>query len=165
MTRIMTYAALMCLALSGLLVFSNSMNARSGTAVPDACDLLKVSDVTPLLGGTPVSQGSPGGQVCTWKGADPKRKLMVITYRAEGPGAEAAFGGARHGAQADAEAKVSDETGIGDQAFSAQVSFGAIFVVLKKGRLLQLQYWTGDRGTSQDLEALRPVAMKAVAAF
>jgi hypothetical protein len=45
------------------------------------------------------------------------------------------------------------------------VSFGAVFVVLKKGRLLQLQYWTGSQGTSQDVAALRPVVQKAVAAF
>jgi hypothetical protein len=62
-------------------------------------------------------------------------------------------------------AKVSDETGIGDRAFSGEVSFGAIFVVLKQGRLLQLQYWTGSQGTSQDVAALRSVAQKAVAAF
>ena len=63
------------------------------------------------------------------------------------------------------DAKVSDETGVGDRAFSGQVSFGAIFVVLKQGRLLQLQYWTGNQGTGEDVAALRPLVKKAVAAF
>jgi hypothetical protein len=40
-----------------------------------------------------------------------------------------------------------------------------VFVVLKRGRLLQLQYWTGGKGTSQDVAALRPIVRKAVAAF
>ena len=73
--------------------------------------------------------------------------------------------GARQGAQAQEGAKVSDETGIGDKAFSSQVSFGAVFMVLKQGRMLQLQYWTGGKGTSQDVAALRPLVKKAVAAF
>ena len=42
---------------------------------------------------------------------------------------------------------------------------GATFIVLKKSRMLQVQYWTGARGTSQDVAALRPVVRKAVAAF
>ena len=73
--------------------------------------------------------------------------------------------GARQGAQRDGGAKLADESGIGDKAFSGQVSFGAVFVVLKQGRLLQLQYWTGKQGTAQDVAALRPVVRKAVAAF
>ena len=78
---------------------------------------------------------------------------------------EGAFNGARTGAQEMDGAKINDEAGIGDKAFSGQVSFGAIFVVLKQGRMLQLQYWTGSQGTSQDVAALRPLAQKAAAAF
>jgi hypothetical protein len=38
-------------------------------------------------------------------------------------------------------------------------------MMLKQGRLLQLQYWTGAAGTAKDLDALRPVAKKAITAF
>jgi hypothetical protein len=136
------------------------------SAQTDACALLKAGDVAPLLGGTPTQTATPEGGACTWIGATAGHKLIVLTYKnmAGVPG-EGAFMGARMGAQASEDAKVSDETGIGDKAFSGQVSFGAIFVVLKQGRLLQLQYWTGSQGTSQDVAALRPVVLKAVAAF
>jgi hypothetical protein len=39
------------------------------------------------------------------------------------------------------------------------------FVILKGGRVLQLQFWTGARGTAKDRDALRLVARKAAAAF
>jgi hypothetical protein len=135
-------------------------------AQTDACALLKSGDVAPLLGGTPTQTATPEGGACTWKGATAGYKLIVLTYKNIGgvPG-EGAFMGARMGAQASQDAKVSDETGIGDRAFSGQVPFGAVFVVLKQGRLLQLQYWTGSQGTSQDVAALRPIVQKAVAAF
>jgi hypothetical protein len=89
----------------------------------------------------------------------------VIAYKNKGVPGQAAFMGARRGAQEDKDVKAIDETGIGERAFSAQASFGAFFIVLKQNRLLQLQYWTGGRGTSRDVEALRPVVKKAVAAF
>jgi hypothetical protein len=141
------------------------LSAQPLPAQTDACALLKAGDVAPLLGGTPTHKASPQGQVCTWIGAEAGRKLIILTYKNRGVPGEAAFMGARKGAQAGENAKVNDESGIGDQAFSAQVSFGVVFVVLKQGRLLQVQYWTGGQGTSQDVAALRPVVQKAVAAF
>jgi len=36
---------------------------------------------------------------------------------------------------------------------------------MKQGRMFQLQYMTGAAGTAKDVEALRPVAKKAAAAF
>ena len=39
------------------------------------------------------------------------------------------------------------------------ISFGAVFVVLKQGRLLQLQYWTGKQGTAQDVAALQSLTL------
>ncbi len=134
-------------------------------AQTDACALLKAGDVAALLGGTPTSKASPEGRACTWTGAVAERKLLVLTYKNSGVPGEAAFMGAHRGAQAGENAKVSDEAGLGDRAFSVQASFGAVFVVLKQGRLLQLQYWTGGQGTSQDVAALRPIVQKAVAAF
>jgi hypothetical protein len=134
-------------------------------AETDACALLKAADVAPLLGGTPVSKGSPEGATCTWTRANANRKLLIIAYKNKNIPGDMAFMGARHGAEAEEGSKVSDETGIGDKAFSAQTAFGAVFIVLKQGRMLQLQYWTKVQGTSQDVAALRPVVKKAVAAL
>ena len=135
-------------------------------AKTDACALLKAADVAPLLGGTPTNTTTPEKMTCTWTGSSAKHKLIIFTYKEMVPGS-VMFMGARQGAQAQANegAKVNDETGIGDKAFSTQVSFGVVFMVLKQGRVLQLQYWTGTQGTAQDVDALRPVVKKAVAAF
>ena len=148
------------LALAALMLHPEPLPAQT-----DACALLTADDVASLLGGTPTHKATPEGQACTWIGANGERKLVVLTYKNKGIPGEAAFMGARNSAQAGENAKVSDETGIGDRAFSSQVSFGVVFMVLKQGRLLQMQYWTGNQGTSQEVAALRPVVQKAVAAF
>lgn len=131
----------------------------------NACGLLKAADVAPLLGGAPANKTTPEGLTCTWTGSTAKHKLLVLTYKDIGVPGGIMFMGARKGAAADENAKVNDETGIGDQAFSVQESFGVVFIVLKQGRMLQLQYWTGGQGTNQDVTALRPVVKKAAAAF
>jgi hypothetical protein len=127
----------------------------------DACALLKPSDLTTLLGGTPIAKPNMGN--CSWSTSGSKRKLMAIKYKAAGPGAEMAFAGMRNNVAKDG--KVTDEAGIGDKAFAATASFGVALMMLKHGRLLQLQYMTGAAGTAKDLGMLRPVAKKAVAAF
>jgi hypothetical protein len=134
-------------------------------AATDACGLLKAVDVAPLVGETPVSKGSPEGATCSWTGTKANHKLLIIAYKNKNIPGEMAFMGARHGAEAEEGSKVSDETGIGDKAFSAQTSFGAVFIVLKQGRILQLQYWTKTQGTNQDVDTLRPVVKKAAATF
>jgi hypothetical protein len=134
-------------------------------AQTDACALVKAGDAAALVGGTPVSKPSPQGGTCTWTGSIAGHKLNILTYKNTRVPGEMAFLGAQQGAQADHDVKVSNEGGLGDKAFSATTSFGAIFVVLKQGRLLQIQYMTGSRGTIQDVAALRPIVQKAVAAF
>jgi hypothetical protein len=150
----------LAVALGVLMVHPKPLPAQT-----NACTLLKAGDVAPLLGGTATPAASPEKMVCTWTGANAKHKLLVITYKNRGVPGEAAFMGARRGAQEDKDVKTIDETGIGERAFSAQASFGAFFIVLKNGRLLQLQYWTGRQGTGLDVTALRPIVKKAVAAF
>jgi hypothetical protein len=148
------------LALSALAAHPRPLLAQANT-----CALVSAGDAAALLGGPVTQKPSPGGLTCTWVGADGKRKVAVLTYRNR-PGAppEAMYMGARKGAEA-AHGKVSDETGLGDRAFSAQVSFGAVIVAMKHGRVIQLQYWTGAPGSAKDVAALRPLAKKAVAAF
>ena len=50
-----------------------------------------------------------------------------------------AFAGARRGAARGGKGTVTDEAGIGHEAFPSLESFGVARVVLKSGRLLQLQ--------------------------
>ena len=147
------------LAISVLMVLAEPLLAI------DAGALLKPENVAPLLGGTPSFTSTPQGMTCTWTGAKAKRKLLVLTYKNSRVPGEFAFMGAQKNAQGKGNNKFSNEAGIGDKAFSVQESFGVVFMVLKNGRLLQLQYWTGGEGTSQDVAELRPVVKKAVAAF
>jgi hypothetical protein len=149
--------------LAGLLFTTLVGGARHVAAQGGACALVKAPDVAALLGGTSAPTGTPQGQGCAWKGADPQRGLAILMY-GNVPGAMA-FAGARNGAARDAESQTADESGIGDKAFSITPSFGAAFILLKGGRMLQLQFWTGTRGTAKDRDALRVVARKAVAAF
>ena len=149
---------------AALLLAALIICAQPIAAQVDACALVKASDVEVLLGGASTPTPAPKGTTCAWKTADPKRKLAVLTYSNRAPG-EMVFGGARKGAEADAESKIADESGIGDKAFSITPSFGAVFVMMKGGRVLQLQLVTGNRGTAADRDALRVVARKAVAAF
>jgi hypothetical protein len=142
----------------GLLLFS----AQPLQAESDGCALLKPVDLTTLLGGTPIATSNQGG--CIWTASDSARKLIAIKYRATGPAAEMAFAGARGNAGKDGKV-VNDEAGLGDKAFASLESFGVALVMFKQGRLLQLQYWPGAAGTAKDLQALRPVAKKAIAAF
>ncbi len=151
---------LVALALAVLMARPQPLPAQT-----DACALVKAGDVAALLGGTPVSKSTPQGGACTWTGAVAGHKLLILTYKKTGVPSEAAFMGAQKGMQAEENAKMIDEAGIGDKAFSSTTSFGAVFVLLKHGRLLQVQYWTGSQGTSQDVDALRPVVHKAAAAF
>jgi hypothetical protein len=90
---------------------------------------------------------------------------VVAALEETGPAAHDAYAAARAAAGKDAKATVSDEAGLGDRAFAARTRFGVALFMLKGGRLLQLQYWSGGPGTAKDLAALRPVAVKAVAAF
>lgn len=151
--------------LAGLLLAALVCRAQPLRAQAGACALVKAADVAVLLGGTSTPTATPQGQGCVWKGADPQRKLAVLSYRNVGVSGEMAFTGARNAAGREPESKVTDENGIGDKAFSITPSFGAAFVMVKGGRMLQLQFWTGARGTAKDRDALRVVARKAVAAF
>ena len=67
---------------------------------------------------------------------------------------------AYEGARKNARGTIADEPSIGEKAFSVLTSFGAAVVMLKQGRMLQLQYYTDGGGTAKDLEAFRPVAKK-----
>ena len=152
------------LLLAALFVPALALRPQPLFAQGNACGLVKAADAAALLGGSPTQKPSPQGKGCSWAGADGKHKLLVLTYKNVGVPPEMAYTGARKGAGGSGD-PVADEAGIGDKAFSGQASFGAFFIVLKQGRMIQLQYWTGAHGTAKDVAALRPVVKKAVAAF
>ena len=146
-----------------LVVGTLLFGALPSQADSSACALLKQADLNSFLGGIGVAK--PSGGACTWTAAGSPRKLMAARMQAAGPAAEMAYAGARKNAPDEGKNKVTDEPGIGDRAFSVQTSFGVALFTLKQGRMLQIQYWTGAPGTAKDVEALRPVASKAAAAF
>jgi len=127
------------------------------------CALLKPAEVTGLLGGAPTERQSGGS--CTWTGPSGRRKLVVARMQATGAPAEQAYAGARKNADKEGAGKVVEEAGLADKAFSVRTSLGVTLVAVKQGRLIQLQLATGAPGTPGDVEALRPVAGRALAAF
>ena len=145
------------------LLISAGFTVAIAAPKPDSCALLKPSDLATLLGGTVVAKGNAGGG-CNWTASGSHRKLAAINYRHTGRAAEMAFMGYRQ--NADKTGKVTDESGIGDKAFSIISGSGLVtMMMIKQGRLLQLMYVTGAPDTVKDLAALRPVATKAIAAF
>ncbi len=147
-----------------------ALSARSARPQPllaqaNACTLVSTGDAAALLGGSPTQKPTPGGGACAWVGTDGRHKLAVLTYKNR-PGAPPGMicMGARKNAESE-HADVSDEAGMGDRAFSAPVSFGAIMVAIKHGRVIQMQYWTGARGTTRDVTTLGPIVRRMVAVF
>ena len=132
-------------------------------AQADSCTLLKSFDLSMLLGGPTTAKSNAGA--CSWTAAGSPKKLLAAAMTGTGPHAEMAYTGARQAAGKEGEVTVTDVPGVGDKAFAVQTSFGVAMYMLKGGRLLQLQYWTGGTGTAKDVAALVPVAKKAIAAF
>jgi len=136
---------------------------HAARAEPHACTLLQPADVVPLFG-KPVA-GKANGGACEWSVAGGPKKLVVARMKKTGADAEMAYAGARKNMAMDTSAKVVDEAGIGDKAFSLQTSFGVSLMSLKGGRVLNLMFMAGAPGTEKDVAAMRSVARKALAAF
>jgi len=151
------------LLVGGLVLGTLLCSAQPLRAQSDSCGLLKSFDLSMLLGGPTTAKSSAGA--CSWTAAGSPKKLLAAKMSATGPNAEMAYAGARQAAGQEGEVTVTDVPGVGDKAFAVQTSFGVAMYMLKGGRLLQLQYWTGAAGTATDVAALVPVAKKAIAAF
>src|SRR5664279_112896 len=121
-----------------LFIASGFSTAIAGSD-PDACTLLKASDLTTLLGGTPIANSNV--TACRWTASGSNKKLIVAKMNLHGK-EEMAYAGARQNAQKGGS-KVTDEAGLGDKAFLVVEDSGiAILMIIKQGRLLQLQYVT-----------------------
>lgn len=130
-------------------------------AKSDICALLTPDDLTTLLGGTPIAK--PGADGCNWTAPGSTKKLIAVKFPNEGMSSEMAFSTARKNAVKSGP--VNKEDGIGDNAFSRLGKVGVVMMMIKNGRLIQMQYRTEAPGTPKDLDLLRPVAKKVIAAF
>lgn len=131
----------------------------------DACKLLEPADVVPVLGDGASKALTQGGQTCTFRSADGKRKLFVRTPESTHSSPESAFEQYKTGPHHDYT--IADEGGIGDKAVSAVTPFGVEIMALKQNRVLYFQDFApyGTKGTSAMLDQLRPIAKKAAGAF
>ena len=154
---------LLLLCVFGACLLSPSpVSLATEAPAPNPCALLDASYVKPLLGNKPVAQNEGGS--CTWTATTSSKKLVVITYK-KVVGAPSDIGFMSALRSALKRGRVINEPGLGDQAFANLESSGVSMVILKRSRLLQLQYQTGNAGTTKDVDALRPLAKKAVASY
>jgi hypothetical protein len=146
----------------GLLIASAYSTAIAASN-SNACSWLKPAELTGLLGGTVTAKNNAGS--CAWTASGSKKKLIAVQYKQlAGVPVEMAYMGARQ--NAPQTGKVTDESGLGDKAFSVVDKAGMVVLMLiKNGRMIQFQYWTGAAPAAKDLNALRPIAKKAIAAF
>jgi len=136
-------------------------HAENKPPVEDPCALIKPDDLSALLGGTPVAKSL--GDACLWTAAGSSKKLNSLKYKGTGMAAEMAFMSARKNAVKGGP--VTDVKDLGDSSFARLLPMGVVLVAIKNGQLLQLQFRTDQPGTDKDLDALKSVAKKTVAAF
>lgn len=131
-------------------------------AKPDAksafCEAFDQTELGKLLGGTPTLKFR--GPICQWTVDGGKYKLVATKFGNTGMAAEMAFD--------DTQRKLGTtikETGIGDRSFAHMEQYGVSMLIIKDGKLMQLQYGAGNPGTDKDLNALLPLAKKVAGAF
>jgi hypothetical protein len=145
-----------------LLILAGSTSAIAASN-SDACALLKPTDLTGLLGGKVTAKNNAGS--CAWTASGSKKKLIAVQYKkSDGVPVEMVYMGARQ--NAPQTGKVTDESRLGDKAFSVIDKAGmVVLMIIKNGRLVQFQYRTGTVPTAKDVDALKPITKKAIAAF
>lgn len=148
------------------LLLASGFSAAIAAPNPDSCALIKPSDIASVLGGTPVAHAM--GKNCNWSASGSNKKLTLLRLDPGSPKMtpEMGFAGMRENLQR--RSQVTDEPGLGDNAFSSvdMKSGMAVLVIIKHGQLIQLQYWsTAEPLGAADLDALRIVAKKIIAAL
>ncbi len=149
----------------GLLVLCGD-SAAIAAPNQDLCALLRPSDLTALIGAAPIAKAL--GSNCKWTASGSNRQLMLLRHNLQSlkMSTETVFANMRQSVQKTG--KFTDESGIGDKAFSVVMDSGLVVVaIIKQGHLLQLQYsnQAAATATAKDLDALRSVAKKAAAAL
>ncbi|MEP6832567.1 MAG: hypothetical protein ABJB74_04195 [Gemmatimonas sp.] len=160
-----------CLALLSLPTVAHAQRGRpqGNRSLPgahyDACKLLSIADVTPIVGPGATEQLTQGGQNCEFVSADKKHKLFVRTPESTRTEPEVSFKNYRTGPHRNYT--IADEKDLGDEAVSAITPAGVEFMALKQHRILYIQDYPGYgfKGTAEMLSKLRPIAKKAFSAF
>jgi hypothetical protein len=139
--RLACVAAALCIPLASHAQRTPHSGSSSNRSAPgahyDACKLLTVADVTPILGDGATQELTQGGQNCEFRSADKKRKLFVRTPESTRREPEATFSDYKTGPHHDY--KITDEKDLGDQAVSALTPFGVEIMALKQHRILYIQ--------------------------
>jgi hypothetical protein len=147
-----------------LTLFAFAVHADTAAPQPvthGACALLKAEDLTALLGSAPVSSSKKGA--CTWTVSGSPKKIITTKFPEEGMAAEMAYYNAEKNASKGGP--LISLKGVGDKGFARLNNIGVVLITIKKGKLLQIIYAPGAAGTEKDVDALKPVAMKAIATF
>ena len=126
-----------------------------------ACALVKAADLKSLMGAVPSGSSKKGA--CTWTVAGSQAKLITTKFPDTGMAAEMAYSNIQKNAAKGGE--IIDVKGLGDRAFARFNRAGVILITIKNGTLLQMIYATGSLGTQKELDALQPIAKKAIADF
>lgn len=126
-----------------------------------ACALIKAEDLKALMGEVPSYSSKKGS--CTWSVASKPTKLITTKFPDEGMAAEMAYSNIQKNASIGGE--IINVKGLGDKAFARFNKIGVVLVTIKNGTLLQMMYATGSMGTQKELDALQPIAVKAIADF
>jgi hypothetical protein len=131
------------------------------------CSLLAPSDVTPIVGAGQISQETKGGLSCMWgdPGTDRNKPRLLIQAPAFSATSEASFKANRKQAFDDKDSQAKNEPTLGKNAFSALMEDGAGIIILKKEALLNIHLSTGKRGTPENVDVIRKVAVKVAESF
>lgn len=146
-----------------LMLATFAVHAEPAASQPShgACALLKPEDLKALLGAAPVGNSKSGA--CTWSVSGSPNKLITTKFPDTGMAAEMAYSNAEKNAAKGGE--IINLKGLGDRAFARFNRAGVVLITIKNGTLLQMIYATGALGTQKELDALQPVAIKAIAGF
>jgi len=123
--------------------------------------LVKAADLKSLMGAVPSGSSKKGA--CTWTVAGSQAKLITTKFPDTGMAAEMAYSNIQKNAAKGGE--TIDVKGLGDRAFARFNRAGVVLITIKNGTLLQMIYATGSMGTQKELDALQPIAKKAIADF
>ena len=126
-----------------------------------ACALIKAEDLKALMGEVPVGSSKKGA--CTWTVSGSQAKLITSKFPDDGMAAEMAYYDAEKNASRGGP--VISLRGVGDKGFARFNRIGVVLTTIKNGKLLQMVYATGSPGSQKELDALQPIAVKAIAGF
>ena len=161
-------AGLILAAFAAVIAFTPTpLFAQKKAPEVHTCSLLTESDVAPIIGAKQLAQETKGGMTCMWvdPGNDPNKLRLLIQAPAFSATSEMSFKANRKQAFDDKTSQAKDEPQLGKNAFSALMDDGAEIIILKKNALLNIRFLSGKRGTAENVDAIRKIALKVAASF